>query len=181
MCPRSTFIGMITAGGAMGGCAGTYEAAFLSVDTGHVVSCAETSWYRWYRRIATVVGIVGGLAILAGAAVAWNAASSVPLLVIGLGWIVVGGIFAWQGRRFIKEIAVTGATVQFVSAKGTTSVMVSDVAEFRRSRFDQGRMGTITILTTSGVRLRAVPRFDRLFDVLVALRQANPGLTVRRV
>jgi hypothetical protein len=181
MCPRSTFIGMITAGGAMGGCAGTYEAAFLSVDTGHVVSCAETSWYRWYRRIATVVGIVGGLAILAGAAVAWNAASSVPLLVIGLGWITFGASFAWQGRHYIKEIAVTGATVQFISATSTTSVMVGDVAEFRRSRFDQGRMGTITILTASGAKLRAVPRFDRLFDVLVALRQANPGLTVRRV
>src|SRR5580704_15733986 len=36
-----------------GGCRGTCEAAFRSVDTGHVVSCAETSWYRWYRRIAT--------------------------------------------------------------------------------------------------------------------------------
>ena len=146
-----------------------------------MVSCTETSWYRWYRRTAAVIGLAGGLAIVVGAAVAWHAASSVPLLVIGLGWIVVGGIFAWQGRRFIKEIAVTGATVQFVSAKGTTSVMVSDVAEFRRSRFDQGRMGTITILTTSGVRLRAVPRFDRLFDVLVALRQVNPGLVVSRV
>jgi hypothetical protein len=151
------------------------------VDTGHVVSCTETSWYRRYRRIATAIGIVGGLAIVAGAAVAWNAASSVPLLVIGLGWLTVGGVFAWQGRHFIKEIAVTGATVQFVSATGTTSVMASDVAEFRRSRFDQGRMGTITILTASGVRLRAVPRFDRLFDVLVALRQVNPGLVVSRV
>jgi hypothetical protein len=145
-----------------------------------MVSCTETRWYRWYRRIAATIGIAGGLAIIAGAAAAWNGAS-VPLFVIGLGWMVGGGSFVWQGRRFIKEIVVTGATVQLVSAAGTTSLLASDVAEVRRSRFDQGRMGTITFLTASGERMRAVPRFDRLFDVLVALRQVNPGLVVSRV
>jgi hypothetical protein len=145
-----------------------------------MVSCTETSWYRWYRRILAIIGIAGGLAIIAGAAYAWNGAS-VPLFVIGLGWIVTGGVFAAQGRRFIKEIVVTGATVQLVSAAATTSVLASDLAEVRRSRFDRGGMGTITILTASGERLRAVPRFDRLFDVLAAVRQVNPGLVVSRV
>jgi hypothetical protein len=146
-----------------------------------MVSCAETRWYRWYRRIGAVLGIVGGLAIIIGAALTGNAPSSVPLAIIGLLWIATGGIFVWQGRRFVKEIAVTGATVQFFSASGTTSVLASDVAEVRRSRFDQGRMGTITFLTASGEKLRAMPRFDGLFDVLVAVRQVNPGLVVSRV
>jgi hypothetical protein len=128
-----------------------------------------------------VLGIVGGLAIIIGAALTGNAPSSVPLAIIGLLWIATGGIFVWQGRRFVKEIAVTGATVQFFSASGTTSVLASDVAEVRRSRFDQGRMGTITFLTASGEKLRAMPRFDGLFDVLVAVRQVNPGLVVSRV
>jgi hypothetical protein len=146
-----------------------------------MVSCAETRWYRWYRRIGAVLGIVGGLAIITGAALMGNAASSVPLAIIGLIWVVAGGSFVWQGRRFVKEIAVTGATVQFVSASGVTSVLASDVAEVRRSRFDQGRMGTITFRTASGEKLRAVPRLDGLFDVLVAVRQVNPGLLVSRV
>ena len=146
-----------------------------------MVSCAETRWYRWYRRIGAVLGIVGGLAIITGAALTGNAASSAPLAIIGLIWVVAGGTLVWQGRHFVKEIAVTGATVQFVSASGTTSVLASDVAEVRRSRFDQGRMGTITFRTASGEKLRAVPRFDGLFDVLVAVRQVNPGLLVSRV
>jgi hypothetical protein len=145
-----------------------------------MVSCAETDWYRRYRRIAAVVGIAGGLAIIAGAALSRSIAD-IPLYVIGLVWVVGGGFYGAQGRRFVKEIVVTGATVQLVSAAGTTSLMASDVAEVRRSRFDQRQMGPITIRAATGQTWRAVPRFDRLFDVLVAVRQVNPALIVKGV
>lgn len=140
--------------------------------------CTEAGWYRWYRRAAAAIGIGGGCAMIVGAAASRNSAS-VPLLVIGSGWILVGVILAWQGRRFVREVVVAGGVARFISASACIDVPAVDVTEIGHAWCDFGRMGTLTVKTASHGKIKAMPRLEGFLGVLAELRRSNPGLVVR--
>jgi hypothetical protein len=62
----------------------------------------ESRWYRGYQRAFVVIAVVGGVAMLLGAAVAHEAAS-IPLLVIGGGWTAMG---CGRGRSTTHRLPV---------------------------------------------------------------------------
>jgi hypothetical protein len=118
--------------------------------------------------------------MIAGAAVSLNSAS-VPLLLIGSGWILIGMIFVWQRRRLVTEIVVTAGVARLISASAYIDVPAADITEIGHARFDVNRMGTLTVKTTSNGRIRAVPRLEGLLEVLIELRRSNPALLCRNL
>lgn len=118
--------------------------------------------------------------MIAGAAVSLNSAS-VPLLLIGSGWILVGMIYVWQGRRWVTEIVVTAGVARLISASAHIDVPAADITEISHARFDVNRMGTLTVKTTSHGRIRAAPRLEGLLEVLTELRRSNPALLCRNL
>jgi hypothetical protein len=149
-------------------------------DNGDVVRCAEAAWYRRYRRLAAVIFTGGGVAMIAGAAVSRSSAS-VPLLVIGAGWTLVGVIFIQQGRRLVTEIVVSAGAATLTSASASIDVPAADITEIGHARFDVNRMGPLTVKTTSNGRIRAVPRLEGLPEVVIELRRSNPALLCRNL
>jgi len=77
----------------------------------------ESRWYRGYQRSFAVIAVVGGVAMLLGAAVAHEAAG-IPLLVIGGGWTAMGAAGAAQRRtvfrwaEFENGILTLGSTLK---------------------------------------------------------------------
>lgn len=148
-----------------------------STHTEMVTACREARWYRRLVLAGIGVAVGGGLVMLFGAAVALDSAS-VPLLIIGGGWLLM----AWHGlrqrRRLVNEMAFDGAVLHLSSPRGQADMPVLSLLEIGYPWYDWQRMQALRIRAESGT-VRAVARFDGLFDVLMALRQANPNLVLK--
>src|SRR5450759_1540775 len=67
------------------------------MHTPHVISCTAVGWWKWCWGGVASVAIVGGVIMLALAAVVHDA-SSIALLIIGGWWALVGVFALIQGR-----------------------------------------------------------------------------------
>ena len=148
-----------------------------STDTEMVTACREARWYRRLVLVGLGVAFVGGVAMLLGAAVALDSAS-VPLVIIGGGWLLMGCYGLHQRRGLMNEMSFDGAVLHLSSPRGHAEVPVLSVLEIGYPWYDWQRLQALRIRTNSGT-VKGVARFDGLFEVLMALRKANPNLLLK--
>jgi hypothetical protein len=145
-----------------------------------MVRCVEAPWFAWYRRLVTAVTTGGGVIMVLGAALAHDAAS-VPLLVIGGGWLAIGLAALIINPRYVRDIVIDGSRVHFISPRAQVDIDAADIIEIGHARLDINRMGTLSVRTATHGTIKAVPRLIGLIDVLVELRRLNPQITYRNM
>jgi hypothetical protein len=69
----------------------------------------------WFQRAGLTIAIAGGAAMLTGAAAAHGAAS-VPLVVIGSGWLAIGALGLRRNRNCANQVRIDGTTLTFTGA-----------------------------------------------------------------
>lgn len=114
-------------------------------------------------------------------AAATRSSTTVPLLLIGPWWIMVGAIGVLQARRFVREIVVAAGVARFISASACIEVPATDITKIGHGWFDVNRMGTLTVRTASNGTIKAMGRLDGLSQVVVELRRSSPALQVRNI
>ena len=175
--------------------AGTHDLlpdSIVSVNSGHI--CVSSAWikaddshtdsrkmisaradrlWRWYQAGGTYVALVGGGLMLLAAAILW-ASASVPLLVIGGGWLVLGLGGAWQWRRVAREVRLEGELITFVFPAQELTIPAADVLEIRRARWDTNQVAWLRFETMSHGTIKVAARLRGLFELLSELRRLNP-------
>ena len=141
-----------------------------------MVSCTTSPAWRWYRRGSLGLGLGGGLLLLVVAAFARS--GTVALLVIGGAWIATAGVGLWSSLRVAYELRLDEEQVIFAFPRRELRVPAGDVLAIQRSRLDMSRMRPLLVHTSSSGVVKVNPRLTGLFDFLLALRQANPGVVV---
>jgi hypothetical protein len=143
-----------------------------------VVSCKATLWWQWYSRLAIGIAAGGGVLMLLAAAVAHDAAS-IPLLVLGGGWLLASLVGLWQAWRTVGEIVLNGDTVEFRSPSNRRTIPAGDILEVDRPWWDTGHMGYLRFRTRADGNIKVVPRLQGTFEFLVELQRLNPELRVK--
>ncbi len=110
-----------------------------------VVSCGPTPGWTLCLWTGTVIGIGGGVVLLAAAA-GIHDSRSVPLLVIGGGWLLMGLSGVWQLGYLALQMTLDGGTVKFRCAAREVVMAAREITGIRWPRWDPG-----------GHRLSAVP------------------------
>jgi hypothetical protein len=139
------------------------------------MSCKPPAWYRWYIRAVRTVALGGGLIMLLVAIVIHDS-SSVPLLILGPGWLLVGLISVYQLRQQPREIVLDGACVEFRLPESRITIPAAEILEVSWPWWDPNRMGYLRFRTRSHGTIRTAPRLDGLGELLTALRAHNPAL-----
>ena len=114
--------------------------------------------------------------MLVAAAIIW-ASASVPLLLIGGGWLVIGLGGLWQWRDVAREVRLEGDRISFLLPERELSMPASDVLEIRRARWDTNHALWLLFQTRSHGTIKVAARLRGLIDFLTELRRLNP--TVR--
>ncbi len=108
-------------------------------------------------------------------------AASVPLLVIGGAWFLLGLGGLWQARHQVDEVVLHDALVEFRSPARTVAIPAAEIAEVIGQRRSYGSsMGYVMFQTRSAGVIRAV-RPQNLFDLVVEIRSLNPDLKVKNL
>jgi hypothetical protein len=137
-------------------------------------------WWLWMIRTGLAVATIGGVAMLAVAAAAHDSAS-IPIAVIGGGWLLCGIGGLYQRRTMVQAVQVQSGRVTFRFLTGETlTVPATAIVEVRRGRFDPNRFGPLRIRTKGGPSLRLPGEIQGLLDLLVQLRLLNPDLDTTR-
>jgi hypothetical protein len=121
--------------------------------------------------------IVGGLAMLVGALIARNSAS-IPLLIIGSGWIVAGFFFGNRHGRLVNAMSFENGVLHLSSPIESLDIAPGDVVRIAYPWYDLQRMQALRISTVTRT-IEAVPRFDYLADVLIALHESNSNIDLK--
>ena len=109
------------------------------------------------------------------AAIAHNSAS-IPLLIIGSGWLAIGLFGFRQRRRMATEVQLAGGVLSFTFPNQTQSMPVAEVVEIRPSRGDINRFAPILVKNVNGDVVRLTPRLGGLIELLVEVRRLNPDV-----
>src|SRR5580658_7882903 len=104
-----------------------------------MVSCRPARWWLWYQRIAIGISAGGGSIMLIGAAIVHSAAS-IPLLVIGGVWFLLGLAGIGQARRQVREIVVDGAHVVFRYQALNVVIPATEITEIGWAWWDPNHM-----------------------------------------
>lgn len=144
---------------------------------GHMVSCQPGRWWLRYQRIATGISAGGGGIMLIGAAIAHSAAS-IPLLVIGGAWSLMGLAGIWQARRQVREIAVDAGHVLFRYQARNIVIPAREITEISWAWWDPNRAASLRFRTRSHGVIKAPPRMQGFLDFLIELRRVNPDVKV---
>jgi hypothetical protein len=142
-----------------------------------MVSCRPTLWWTLYLCIGTVIGTGGGVIMLTAAA-AIHDSTSVPLLVIGGGWFLMGLAGVWQLRHLVREIVLDGKTVEFRCPTRDIVMPAQEIIEIRWPRWDPGNMGLLRFRTHSNGVIRTPCRLEGLREFMIELQKANPTVRV---
>jgi len=142
-----------------------------------MVSCRTVRWWLWYQRIAIGIGAGGGGIMLIGAAIAHSAAS-VPLLVIGGAWLLMGLAGIRQARRQVREITVEAAHVVFRYQARNVVIPAQEITEIGWAWWDPNRTAFLRFRTLSHGVIKAPPRMQGFIDFLIELRRINPDVKV---
>lgn len=152
------------------------EARLAFVDTRRVVEYRIARSWLWYIRVGLLVTLVGGLAMLVVAGAAHDSAS-IPLAVIGGGWLLCGIGGLYQRGKLVRAVQLEGGVVTFTLLNGGEMIVpAAKIVEVRRARFDPNRFAPLQIRTNSGDSLRVPAQLRGLLDLLLQLRLLNPNL-----
>ena len=141
------------------------------------MACREASWYRHWMRALQWGAIGGGLVMLVGALIARDIAS-IPLLIIGSGWIVLGFVAGSRHGRLVNAMSFENGVLRLSSPTESLDVAAGDILRIAYPWYDLQRMQALKISTTTRT-IEAVPRFDYLMDVLIALHESNPSIDLK--
>jgi hypothetical protein len=119
----------------------------------------------------------GGGIMLIGAAIA-HSATSIPLLVFGGIWFLLGLAGIGQARRQVREIVVDGAHVVFRYQARNVVIPAREIAEIGWAWWDPNHMAFLRFRTLSRGVIKAPPRMRGLLDFLMELRRINPDVKV---
>jgi hypothetical protein len=142
-----------------------------------MVSCRPARWWLWYQRIAISISTGGGSIMLIGAAIVHSAAS-IPLLVIGGVWFLMGLAGIVQARRQVREIVVDGAHVVFRYQALNVVIPAQEITEIGWARWDPNHMSSLRFRTLSRGVIKAAPCMQGFLDFLIELRRINPDVKV---
>jgi hypothetical protein len=106
-------------------------------DNQLMVSCRPTPWWTLQLWIGTVI-VTGGGVIMLTTAAAIHGSPSVPLLVFGGGWFLMGLAGVWQLRHQVREIVLDGETVEFRCPARDIVIPAQEITEIRWPRWDPG-------------------------------------------
>ena len=140
----------------------------------------ESKWFSRYQLGTLVVSLGGGLLMAMLAALAHDSAS-IPLLVIGGLWAVMGLGGLAMNRRTFRAVRLESGMVSFMSPGRALTMPVAEILEVRRARGDINRFSPLRVITRSHGTLAISPRLDGLIELLVELRAANPALRITRL
>jgi hypothetical protein len=142
-----------------------------------MVSVQPVRWWLWYERIVIGICAGGGGVMLIGAAIARSAAS-IPLLVIGGAWFIMGLAGTWRARRQVREITVDAAHVVFRYRAGNVVIPAQEITEISWAWWDPNRAASLRFRTLSHGVIKAPPRMQGFLDFLIELRHINPDVKV---
>jgi hypothetical protein len=129
----------------------------------------------WYQRIAIGISTGGGAIMLVGAAIAHGSAS-IPLLVIGGAWFLLGLAGIGQARGQVREIVVDGAHVVFRYRSRNVVIPAQEITGIGWAWWDPNHMSSLRFRTHSRGVIKAPPRMQGLLELLIALRHVNPDV-----
>ena len=115
--------------------------------------------------------------MLIGAAIAHSAAS-VPLLVIGGAWLLMGLAGIRQARRQVREITIEAAHVVFRYQARNVVIPAQEITEIGWAWWDPNRTAFLRFRTLSHGVIKAPPRMQGFIDFLIELRRINPDVKV---
>jgi hypothetical protein len=107
--------------------------------------------------------------------------ASIPLLVIGALWTVMGLGGLRMNRRTFRAVRLESGIVTFLSPGRAVTIPVAEILEVRRARGDVNRFSPLRVITRGHGTLAMSPRLDGLIELLVELRSANPALRITRL
>jgi hypothetical protein len=142
-----------------------------------MVSCRPARWWLWYQRIAIGISTGGGSIMLIGAAIVHSAAS-IPMLVFGGLWFLLGLASIGQARRQVREIVVDAAHVAFRYQALNVVIPAREIAEIGWAWWDPNHMSSLRFRTLSHGVIKAPPRLQGFLDFLIELRRINPDVKV---
>jgi hypothetical protein len=142
-------------------------------DNGDMISARATRSWRWSQTGGVYLGVGGGLLMLLVAAIA-QSSSSVPLLLIGTGWIAMGVVGAWQWRRVAREVRLDDDRISFIFPANEVTIPAGDILEIRRARGDMNHWTWLRFQTRSHGTIKVAARLRGLVDLLSELRRLNP-------
>jgi hypothetical protein len=104
--------------------------------------------------------------------------ASIPLLIIGSAWLVMGIAALLKSRHLATKIQFASGAMTFVSVDGQRTIEAESIEEISRSRWDFNRLSPIRVRTAGGEVVKIAPRMTGLFEVLAQLREVNPRVKV---
>ena len=137
----------------------------------------QSKWFTRYQVGGVVVALGGGLIMLALAALVHHGAT-IPLLVIGTAWTLIGLAGMRSSRRTYRAVRLDGGIVTFSSPSRVLTIPAAEIIEVRRARGDINRFAPLKVTTSSNGTLALSPRLNGLIELLVELRIANPALRI---
>jgi hypothetical protein len=125
-----------------------------------------------------LVGVpIGGAVILLIVAITDHGSGSVPSLVIGGIWLLIG-LTGFRPARQAREIVLSGSSVEFRLPARCLTIPSGEILEVSRPRWDLNHMGYVRFRTRSDGVIRVAPRLQGLVEFLVALRTDNPAVKI---
>lgn len=141
-----------------------------------MISAQATRSWRWYQTGGVYLGTAGGTVMLLVAALGRNS-SSVPLLLIGIAWIAMGLVGAWQWRRVAREVRLDDDCISFIFPANEVTIPAAEIVEIRRARGDMNHWTWLRFRTRSHGTIKVAARLRGLVDLLSELRRLNPRMT----
>jgi hypothetical protein len=149
-------------------------------DHASVPTYSVSRAWMWYQRISVSITIGGGAVMLAIAGIV-SSTSSVPLLAIGLAWIVIGLLGLRANRACAQQVSIDGLLVTFFGPRMHVVVPMADVVEIRRSRGDINRLAPLTVVFSNRVPVHIAPRILGLIELFVTMRRFNPDVRLPEI
>ncbi|WP_125565714.1 hypothetical protein [Nocardioides baekrokdamisoli] len=111
-------------------------------------------------------------------AAAVHSSSSIPLLILGTAWTMIG-VASWlQMRNVVTSVSINEGSVSFVGKRRCREVRVEDLAEYAVARGDFNRLGVARFVTVAGETIRVAARMDGSMEVLLCIKQQNDRFRV---
>jgi hypothetical protein len=131
----------------------------------------------WYHRIAIGICTGAGGIMLIGAAIV-DTTQSLPLLVIGGAWFLMGLAGIRQARRQVREIVIDGAQVMFRYRTRNVVIPAQEISEVSWAWWDPNHVSLVRIRTISRGIIKVPSRMQGFLDFLIELRRVNPGVKI---
>lgn len=119
-----------------------------------------------------LVATIGG-AVMLVVVIAAHGAAGAPLAIIGALWLVFGILGYRRFRRTATSLVVDGSRLELQCPGSRQDVPLGDLIEIRWTRLDYQHLQPLVAVTPTAKYLIA-PRMKGMFEVLVAVHEANP-------